>query len=442
MGQMVKGGNCSVPSVPLRVVVRHDSGAGAPALEVMTLLLDAVSGRMRGPHDLVTSGQPAHPSGAVRHGGGGGGAHWIEFDPAAAEHLVGTVVLAGTTLGGVLAGLTDPVVEVFAPDGASVARYEVTGAGEETAFVFGEFYRRAGGWKFRAVGQGYASGTAGLTADYGIPAGSPPASGPPVPPPFAPPAAPAGPPPFAPPPSPAGGPPGGPPPPPAFRIPPPAGALGPPPGPVTGVPPMAPPHPAVAPGPPAVWSFGPVFRPFVSRGRGTGVADTGGAVPPGPVLVEAEFRGDSFNSVSPLGRDNKAEDSLIFGMDDYRGSAPLQAPRERSLRLKVETGESWTVTVKPLAAARRLEGTLHGAGAECFLHLGGPMDLTVDYRGSENLIVHYYEVAGVSELPEDSENLVNEIGARRVTLPLPPGPLLVWFEYAEGPWTIGCRPVG
>ena len=38
----------------------------------------------------------------------------------------------------------------------------------ETAFVLGEFYRRQGAWKFRAVGQGYDSGLAGLATDYGI----------------------------------------------------------------------------------------------------------------------------------------------------------------------------------------------------------------------------------------------------------------------------------
>ena len=38
----------------------------------------------------------------------------------------------------------------------------------ETAFIGGELYRRAGAWKFRAVGQGYASGLAGLATDFGI----------------------------------------------------------------------------------------------------------------------------------------------------------------------------------------------------------------------------------------------------------------------------------
>ncbi len=39
---------------------------------------------------------------------------------------------------------------------------------KETVVVLAELYRRAGGWKVRAVGQGYASGLAGLATDYGV----------------------------------------------------------------------------------------------------------------------------------------------------------------------------------------------------------------------------------------------------------------------------------
>lgn len=38
----------------------------------------------------------------------------------------------------------------------------------ETVVVVAEIYRRGGGWKARAVGQGYASGLAGLATDYGV----------------------------------------------------------------------------------------------------------------------------------------------------------------------------------------------------------------------------------------------------------------------------------
>jgi tellurium resistance protein TerD len=53
--------------------------------------------------------------------------------------------------------------------GAEVTRYDLSeDASSETAMIFGELYRHSGEWKFRAVGQGYASGLAGIARDYGV----------------------------------------------------------------------------------------------------------------------------------------------------------------------------------------------------------------------------------------------------------------------------------
>jgi tellurium resistance protein TerD len=58
---------------------------------------------------------------------------------------------------------------VDANTNAEIARYDLTeDASTETAMVFGELYRRAAEWKFRAVGQGYASGLRGIALDYGV----------------------------------------------------------------------------------------------------------------------------------------------------------------------------------------------------------------------------------------------------------------------------------
>jgi tellurium resistance protein TerD len=34
--------------------------------------------------------------------------------------------------------------------------------------IFGELYRNNGDWKFRAVGQGYATGLRGIATDFGV----------------------------------------------------------------------------------------------------------------------------------------------------------------------------------------------------------------------------------------------------------------------------------
>ncbi|MBB5933936.1 TerD family protein [Streptomyces zagrosensis] len=54
-------------------------------------------------------------------------------------------------------------------DNVELARYDLSeDASTETAMVFGELYRHGTEWKFRAVGQGYASGLAGIASDFGV----------------------------------------------------------------------------------------------------------------------------------------------------------------------------------------------------------------------------------------------------------------------------------
>ncbi|MBV2153836.1 TerD family protein [Kitasatospora sp. SUK 42] len=54
-------------------------------------------------------------------------------------------------------------------DNAELARYDLSeDASTETAMVFGELYRNGGEWKFRAIGQGYASGLRGIAQDFGV----------------------------------------------------------------------------------------------------------------------------------------------------------------------------------------------------------------------------------------------------------------------------------
>jgi tellurium resistance protein TerD len=54
-------------------------------------------------------------------------------------------------------------------DNLEIARYDLTeDASNETAMIFGEVYRNGAEWKFRAVGQGYSTGLAGIARDFGV----------------------------------------------------------------------------------------------------------------------------------------------------------------------------------------------------------------------------------------------------------------------------------
>ncbi|MGK5530711.1 VWA domain-containing protein [Streptomyces sp. URMC 129] len=163
-----KGANVSVGAASVRAVLSWSAGPpGTPDVDASALLLGA-EGRVRGDGDFVFYNQPRHGSGAVRHAGKRPGSDVVEVDLAALEPGVERVVLAASADGGSfgqVSGLRLTLTD--AATGAGVAVFDMT-ATTETAFVSGELYRRNGGWKFRAVGQGYASGLAGLATDFGI----------------------------------------------------------------------------------------------------------------------------------------------------------------------------------------------------------------------------------------------------------------------------------
>jgi len=75
-----------------------------------------------------------------------------------------TASVSGATFGQIT-GLELSLVDTLT--GQCLARFPMRG-NAETAFIGGELYRRAGAWKFRAVGQGYSAGLAGLATDFGI----------------------------------------------------------------------------------------------------------------------------------------------------------------------------------------------------------------------------------------------------------------------------------
>jgi tellurium resistance protein TerD len=54
-------------------------------------------------------------------------------------------------------------------DSREITRYDLSeDASTETAMIFGELYRSGAEWKFRAVGQGYSTGLAGIARDFGV----------------------------------------------------------------------------------------------------------------------------------------------------------------------------------------------------------------------------------------------------------------------------------
>ncbi|MBB1255559.1 VWA domain-containing protein [Streptomyces sp. OF3] len=164
---MSKGGNLPVAASAVRAVLSWTAGPSVPEVDASALLLDG-GGRVRSDADLVFYNQPRHASGAVRHQGKQGSTDTLAVDLEGLEPAVERVLLGASADGGSFGqvpGLRMTLLD--AASGTELAAFDMA-ATTETAFVAGELYRRAGQWKFRAVGQGYDSGLAGLATDYGI----------------------------------------------------------------------------------------------------------------------------------------------------------------------------------------------------------------------------------------------------------------------------------
>lgn len=61
-------------------------------------------------------------------------------------------------------------IRVATAENRELVRFDLAATGLEavTAMIFGELYRHRDDWKFRALGQGYRTGLAGVAKDYGI----------------------------------------------------------------------------------------------------------------------------------------------------------------------------------------------------------------------------------------------------------------------------------
>ncbi|WP_329131687.1 TerD family protein [Streptomyces sp. NBC_01476] len=184
---LAKGGNVSLSkAAPNLTQVQIGLGWRARSTTGADFDLDAsallcANGRVLGDEYFVFYNNLKSPEGSVEHtgddlvGGSGGDDETILVDlslvPAAVDKVVFPVSIYDAdarvqTFGQV----SDAYIRVLnQADGVELARYDLTeDASTETAMIFGELYRYGGEWKFRAVGQGYASGLRGIALDFGV----------------------------------------------------------------------------------------------------------------------------------------------------------------------------------------------------------------------------------------------------------------------------------
>jgi tellurium resistance protein TerD len=121
------------------------------------------------------------PDGAIQHSGdnitgeGAGDDEQIAVDLAGAPAELDRVVFPvsiydADTRGQSFGQVRNAFIRVVnQADNSEIARYDLSeDAATETAMIFGELYRSGAEWKFRAVGQGYSAGLAGIARDFGV----------------------------------------------------------------------------------------------------------------------------------------------------------------------------------------------------------------------------------------------------------------------------------
>ncbi|MFI8438463.1 TerD family protein [Streptomyces sp. NPDC079020] len=185
---LAKGGNVSLtkeaPGLTAVLVglgwdVRTTTGTGYD-LDASALLVDE-AGKVLSDQHFVFFNNLASPDGSVEHTGdnltgeGEGDDEVVKVNLAAVPADVARIVFPvsihdaesrGHSFGQVRNAFIRVVNQA---GGAELARYDLSeDAATETAMVFGELYRNGAEWKFRAVGQGYASGLAGIAKDFGV----------------------------------------------------------------------------------------------------------------------------------------------------------------------------------------------------------------------------------------------------------------------------------
>ncbi|MCP8712910.1 TerD family protein, partial [Streptomyces sp. AC04842] len=174
---MVKGANATLTDLSddvgsVIVSLGWASPTGEGDADVSVLLLDS-SGKVRSDGDFYFYNHPVAADGSVQLLGktptANGSEDRISFDLSAVPGEVERIVVAASRYEGSSFGELDDVrITLADAAGEGLLRFAVDDADSVTAVIFGELYRRGGGWKFRAVGQGYATGLAGLATDFGV----------------------------------------------------------------------------------------------------------------------------------------------------------------------------------------------------------------------------------------------------------------------------------
>lgn len=151
MSALAEGANAPLSGNAVRVLVVGDVD--------LTALVLSEDGKVSGDADMVFFNQPSAPGVALA-------GRVLELDLGALRGGAEKVVLVASPE--TAPDFSGTAVHVEVASGDTTLTFTPSRLGKESAVVLAEVYSRAGAWKVRAVGQGYADGLAGLARDFGV----------------------------------------------------------------------------------------------------------------------------------------------------------------------------------------------------------------------------------------------------------------------------------
>ena len=183
--QLSKGSNVSLReldaqlgSVAVNLETGSDDGAVVDA-DVSVFLLGP-GGKVRSNDDMIFYNQPLALGGAIHlrdkirsdHEAGPTSTDVVTLELDDLPEDVERIVLCASldpSLGQTFGNASYIRMRLLrSADASELLVFAIDDATSETALLFGEFYRRNGDWRMRAIGQGYAGGLASLANEFGV----------------------------------------------------------------------------------------------------------------------------------------------------------------------------------------------------------------------------------------------------------------------------------
>lgn len=178
---------------------------------------------------------------------------------------------------------------------------------------------------------------------------------------------------------------------------------------------------------------GAAFSPITLKGKGKKVAKF--KIPgDASALAQASYNGSGNFTITSVAADGSQNDLLVNSIGKYTGTVLFDAGIDQhSVAFQIEATGSWTIVIKPLASARKWNGsgTVKGSGDDVVQispASSGLVTLDLSFKGKGHFDLTSYSADG-------GDLLANEIGNFTGQVFLPDSSFLLSITADGGAWS-------